>query len=84
MDSYDASPSLSIEERVKLRRTKPLLPSTATTVEKKSGKIIKSQPKKPSTVQNDIKQIRQSMMNNNSSKKVKSTKTFSSCCCFDN
>jgi hypothetical protein len=67
MDSYSISPSLSIEERVKLRRTKPLQPSPSI-VEKKSGKIPKSQPKKSHTVQHDIKQIRQSMTNNSTKK----------------
>jgi len=71
LDSSDALPSLSIEERVKLRRTKPLQPSKII-VEKKSTKNNKSQ----TTKIHDIKQIRQSITKN-SSKKIKSTKNSS-------
>jgi hypothetical protein len=80
LDSSDAQPSLSIEERVKLRRTKPLQSSTIL-VEKKSTKNKKSQSRttKIPTVQQDIKQIRQSITNNSSKKdeKIKPTKTSS-------
>lgn len=47
IDSSDAPPSLSIEERVKLRRTKAIQPSPSNVVPKKSTKIQKSQPSKP-------------------------------------
>jgi len=75
--SSDVLPSLSIEERVKLRRTKPLQPSTSI-VEKKSTKNNKSQRQttKIPTIQQDIKEIRQSIANN-SSKKPQSTKSSS-------
>jgi hypothetical protein len=80
LDSSDAQPSLSIEERVKLRRTKPVQSSTII-VEKKSTKNKKSQSRttKIPTVQQDIKQIRQSITNNSSKKdeKIKPTKTSS-------
>lgn len=74
LDSTDILPSLSIEERVKLRRTKPITqPSVTKTIEKKSRKMTK---KKLPTVQQDIKQIRQSIKNNSTSKqKVLPTKT---------
>lgn len=68
ISSNDLPPSLSIEERVKLRRTKPLQPST-TIVEIKKSQKMKTHP-----IQQDVKQIRQSMTQN-SSKKMKSTKT---------
>jgi hypothetical protein len=51
LDSSDVLPSLSIEERVKLRRTKPLQPS-AKIVEKKS---TKSQDRKPSITKKPTK-----------------------------
>ncbi len=51
MDSSDVLPSLSIEERVKLRRTKPLQPSVKI-VEKKS---TKSQDRKPSITKKPTK-----------------------------
>jgi hypothetical protein len=75
--SSDVLPSLSIEERVKLRRTKPLQPSTII-IEKKSTKNNKSQSRttKIPTIQQDIKQIRQSIANN-SSKKIQPTKSSS-------
>jgi len=75
--SSDVLPSLSIEERVKLRRTKLLQPST-TIIEKKSTKNNKSQSRttKIPTIQQDIKQIRQSIANN-SSKKIQPTKNSS-------
>ena len=65
MDFNDtSSPSLSIEERVKLRRTKPLQ-SSPIIIEKKPRKINKSQQ--------DIKQIHQKEKKNSS---VISTKLF--------
>jgi hypothetical protein len=51
LDSSDVLPSLSIEERVKLRRTKPLQPSVKI-VEKKS---TKSQDRKPSITKKPTK-----------------------------
>jgi hypothetical protein len=48
LDSSDVLPSLSIEERVKLRRTKPLQPSP-TIVEKKSQRQSKSNKSRKSS-----------------------------------
>jgi hypothetical protein len=42
LDSSDVLPSLSIEERVKLRRTKPLQPSPTIVEKKKSQSQSKS------------------------------------------
>ncbi len=80
-NSNDIPLSLSIEERVKLRRTKPLQPST-TIVQTKPTKTNKSRPTKTHTVQQDLKQIRQSMTQNSSKKPlpavstIKNTKLF--------
>lgn len=60
-DLIDTTPALSIEERVKLRRTTPITLNKNKNVpmEKKSSK------KKPHTVNEDLKQIRQSMKKTN-------------------
>ncbi|CAF3992604.1 unnamed protein product, partial [Adineta steineri] len=65
-NSIDILPSLSIEERVKLRRTKPLQLSTTSSVETKPVKRSKSQ----STKIHPIQQDRESITNNSSSKKT--------------
>ncbi|CAF0766335.1 unnamed protein product [Adineta steineri] len=64
-NSIDILPSLSIEERVKLRRTKPLQLSTTSSVETKPVKISKSQSTKIRPIQQDS----ESITNNSSSKK---------------
>jgi len=68
LDSSDALPSLSIEERVKLRRTKPLQPSTII-VDKKSTKNTKSQNQ--TTKIQDKKKIKSTK-----SSSIKTTKLF--------
>lgn len=60
-DLIDTTPALSIEERVKLRRTTPIIvnPSKNVPIRKKSS------TKKLHSVQEDLKQIRQSMKKTN-------------------
>ena len=67
MDLNDAPPSLSIEERVKLRRTKPLQPSTII-VDKKSTKNTKSQ--------NQTTKIQDKKIKSTKSSSIKTTKLF--------
>jgi len=66
MDTNDAPPSLSIEERVKLRRTKPLLTPIKPVLNKKPQSSINNPIKKPQSGTNQpVKRIHLSKPNKN-------------------